>query len=95
MKVIKLQRMALLCTSSALDAAPSSDHINVARWYNNHIDPLFKLCRGISEEDKAAKIKTSATEEASSFAAVIDKLKSVDHRQRRKKDMYPNQQQCL
>lgn len=35
--------MALLCTSSALDAAPSSDHINVARWYNNHIDPLFKL----------------------------------------------------
>ncbi|CAL9779641.1 unnamed protein product [Musa acuminata subsp. burmannicoides] len=43
MKVIKLQRMALLCTSSALDAAPSSDHINVAGWYNNHIDPLFKL----------------------------------------------------
>ncbi|CAL9081033.1 unnamed protein product [Musa hybrid cultivar] len=40
----------------ALNAALSSDYINVARWYN-HIDALLKLC-GISEEGNGVKIES-------------------------------------
>ncbi|KAJ8497785.1 hypothetical protein OPV22_008337 [Ensete ventricosum] len=50
----------------ALNASPSSDYINVARWYN-HIDALLKLC-GISEEGKGVKMASFDEAPCSSVA---------------------------
>ncbi|OAY76438.1 elongation factor 1-delta-like [Ananas comosus] len=47
-----------LAVHGALASAPSSEYVNVSRWYK-HIEALLKLC-GVNEEGKGVKIESSA-----------------------------------
>ncbi|KAJ0973683.1 hypothetical protein J5N97_015648 [Dioscorea zingiberensis] len=62
-----------LSVFASISSAPSSDYVNVSRWYN-HIDALIKLS-GVTAEGKGVTIEGSAppVEEAPASPAIIDK----------------------
>ncbi|XP_039113986.1 elongation factor 1-delta-like [Dioscorea cayenensis subsp. rotundata] len=62
-----------LSVFAALSSVPSSEYVNVSRWYN-HIDALLKLT-GVNAEGKGVTIEGSAStvEEAPASPAITDK----------------------
>jgi len=63
-----------LAVYSALSTAPSSEYVNVARWYN-HIDALIRLS-GVTEEGNGVKIVSSATVEETPITAPVTEAKT-------------------
>ncbi|KAH7653917.1 elongation factor 1-beta protein [Dioscorea alata] len=62
-----------LSVFEAISSVPSSEYVNVSRWYN-HIDALLKLT-GVTAEGKGVTIEGSAStvEEAPASPAITDK----------------------
>ncbi|KAJ4958117.1 hypothetical protein NE237_025228 [Protea cynaroides] len=61
---------------AALSGAPSSEYVNVCRWYN-HIDALLRLS-GVSGEGRGVTIEGSASEEAIATPPIADTKAPVD-----------------
>ncbi|KAF3323449.1 Elongation factor 1-delta [Carex littledalei] len=63
-----------LAVYAILNSAPSSEYVNVARWYS-HIDALIRLS-GVTEEGKGVKIECSAVVEESPVTPPVTEAKA-------------------